>query len=59
MFKFNSLRSYSSLTGVILFVVGFCGFAFPNIISLSGGYSLCSLLLGVWGIVISLNKKSQ
>ena len=57
MFKINSQRSYTSVTGVILFLVGFCGFAFPNIISLPGGYLFVSLVLGIWGIVVGANKR--
>jgi hypothetical protein len=57
MFKFNSPRSFSLATGIILFLVGFFGFAFPNIISLPGGYLFVSLVLGIWGIVVGSAKK--
>jgi hypothetical protein len=57
MFKLNNPRSYSLITGTILFLVGFFGFAFPNIVSLPGGYSFVSLVLGFWGIVVGSAKK--
>lgn len=57
MIKLNNPRTYSLITGAILFLVGFCGFAFPNIISLPGGYLFASLILGFWGIVVGVNKK--
>ena len=57
MFKLNSQRSYTSVTGVILFLVGFCGFAFPNFISLPTGYLFAGLVLGFWGVIVGLAKK--
>jgi len=57
MFKLNNPRSYTLVTGVILFLVGFCGFAFPNTVSLPGGYLFAALVLGFWGIIVGINKK--
>ena len=57
MIKLSTPRSYSLITGIILFLVGFVGFAFPNIVSLPGGYLFLSLALGFWGIVVGVNKK--
>jgi hypothetical protein len=57
MFKFSTPRSYTLITGIILFLVGFVGFAFPNIVNLPGGYLFLSLVLGFWGIVVGVAKK--
>jgi uncharacterized membrane protein YiaA len=57
MVKLSTPRSYALITGVILFLIGFCGFAFPNIISLPGGYLFAALVLGFWGIVVGVNNK--
>jgi len=58
MFKFNNPRSYSLVTGVILFALGFFGFAFPESFGIPYGYLLLSLVLGFWGIVVGIGNKA-
>ncbi len=57
MDKLASTKYYSLITGIILFLFGFFGFAFRNNFQVSGKYLLISLVLGFWGIVISVGKK--
>jgi hypothetical protein len=57
MSKFNSPRTYSLVTGIILFAFGFFGFAFPNYFNISGIYLFAGLILGFWGIVVGVTKK--
>jgi uncharacterized membrane protein HdeD (DUF308 family) len=57
MMKLNNPRSYSLITGVVLFLFGFLGFAFPNYFSVSGIYLFVALVFGFWGIVVGVTKK--
>lgn len=57
MIKLNNPRSYSLITGIILFAFGFLGFAFPSSFNFSGNYLFVSLILGFWGIVVGVGKK--
>ncbi|MEK7617850.1 MAG: hypothetical protein AAB410_01780 [Patescibacteria group bacterium] len=58
MLKFSSPRSYAFLTGLVLFLLGFIGFAFrSNFGGIDNGYLLASLLLGFWGLVVSVQKE--
>jgi len=50
--RLNQPKNYALITGILLFLVGFLGFAFPTSINLPGGYLLAGLVLGFWGIII-------
>jgi hypothetical protein len=56
MLKLNSQKTYCLATGIILFILGFFGFAFPGIFNLPGSYLIASLILGFWGIVVGSKK---
>lgn len=58
MSKLFSPRFYSLFTGVVLFCFGFFGFAFKNSFDISAKYLIISLMLGFWGIVISVGRKT-
>jgi len=58
MIKFQNPKNYSLITGVILFALGFFGFAFRNF-DLADRYLVLSLVLGFWGIVVGMTKKNQ
>ncbi|HYV33999.1 MAG TPA: hypothetical protein VE973_04090 [Candidatus Limnocylindria bacterium] len=55
----NSLRFYTLFTGIVLFLLGFLGFAFRHKIDLPDGYLLLSLILGFWGILIGIRYKAS
>jgi len=57
MIKLNSPRSYSLTVGIILFLFGFLGFAFPSSFNVPGGYLFAALVLGFWGIVVGAAKR--
>jgi hypothetical protein len=57
--KFNTPRFYTLFTGVILFLFGFVGFAFPQIFNLANTYYFFSLVLGFWGIVLGISKTKE
>ncbi len=52
MTKLNTPRNYALISGVILFLLGFCGFAFRNALNVPDWYLFLSLVMGVWGIVV-------
>jgi hypothetical protein len=57
MLKLSSTKSYALITGTILFLLGLLGFAFTGSFNLPWQYLFFSLILGFWGIVISVAKK--
>jgi hypothetical protein len=56
MIKFNNPRSYALTTGIILFALGFFGFAFAGTFNVPDSYLVVSLILGFWGIVVGVRK---
>lgn len=58
MSRFLSTKFYSLATGVILFGLGFIGFAFRNSFDIPTKYLIFCLLLGFWGLVISVGRKT-
>ena len=58
MIKLQSTKYYSLITGAILFLLGFLGFAFRDI-NMPDAYLLLSLVLGFWGIAVGIGKKSK
>lgn len=54
LINFRSTKSYSAVTGAILFCVGFFGFAFRPSLSLPDKYLFACLILGFWGIVVAV-----
>jgi hypothetical protein len=58
MIKFNTPRDYSFIVGLLLFLMGFLGFAFRDSFAVPDKYLLLSLILGFWGLVVAAaNKK--
>jgi hypothetical protein len=57
MIKLNSPRFYSLTVGIILFLFGFLGFAFPSSFNISDGCLFAALVLGFWGIVVGAAKR--
>ena len=57
--KLTTPRSYTLITGLILFLIGFLGFAFRNMFNLSDKYLLLSLVLGFWGLVVFANSRGK
>ncbi len=55
--KLSSLRTYALLTGVLLFTLGFLGFAFRGNFKAPDSYFLGALVLGFWGIVTGLANR--
>lgn len=47
-------KNYTRVVGVILFVIGLFGFAFRSDNSLPDIYLISALVLGFWGILISM-----
>lgn len=58
MFKFNSPKSYTLVTGLVLFGLGLFGFAFRSNFNVPDSYLFVSLVLGFWGLVVAANSKS-
>ena len=56
MIKLNTPRSYAAICGVILFLTGFLGFAFRSNFDAPNKYLFGALILGFWGIVVSLSN---
>lgn len=56
MNKLGSAKFYTLFTGIVLFGMGFLGFAFPSLFNISDGYLFFSLVLGFWGIVVGIKK---
>jgi hypothetical protein len=54
--KITSKRTYALVTGILLFVLGFAGFAFRENFAISNTYLIGSLILGFWGIVVGASK---
>jgi hypothetical protein len=57
--KLTTPRSYTLMTGLILFLIGFLGFAFRQLFDLSDKYLLLSLILGFWGLVVAGNSRGN
>ena len=53
--KFSNPRTFALLAGIILFAIGFFGFAFRSAFELSDKYLLLSLVMGFWGLVAYAN----
>jgi hypothetical protein len=56
---FRSAKIYSLITGIILFLLGFLGFAFRNNFSVPDSYLFFSLILGFWGIVVGFGSRKS
>ncbi|MBI3231666.1 MAG: hypothetical protein HYZ51_01130 [Candidatus Doudnabacteria bacterium] len=57
MFKLSSSRSYCLIVGFILFLLGLFGFAFRfYFLGIGNTYLLAALILGFWGLVVSVQK---
>ena len=59
MIKFHNPKSYSLITGTILFLLGFVGFTFKTTFDLPDMYLFFSLVLGFWGIVVGMSAAKQ
>jgi hypothetical protein len=59
MMKLHNPKSYSLITGTILFLLGFLGFAFRGSFNVPDSYLLLSLILGFWGIVVGLGGRKN
>jgi len=55
--KLTNPKNYALITGVLLFALGFFGFAFRGTFNVPDVYLFCGLVLGFWGIVVGLPKK--
>ena len=55
--KLSSPRTYSLLAGLLLFALGFFGFAFRNNFDAPDSYLLGALVLGFWGIVVGAGNR--
>jgi hypothetical protein len=53
----GSQRTYSLSVGIILFVLGFFGFAFKPSLALPDQFLFMSLVLGFWGVVVGARKE--
>jgi hypothetical protein len=53
--KFVSSKTYSLVTGLLLFAFGVVGFAFRNNFNLADKYLLLSLILGFWGVICAFD----
>ncbi len=58
MVQFTTPKGYSLITGLVLFLIGFLGFAFRDIFNLPDKYLLLFLILGFWGLVVSAGNSS-
>jgi hypothetical protein len=56
MIKLSNPKSYSLVTGIILFALGVLGFAFRSSFIIPDVYLLASLVLGGWGIAVGSKK---
>lgn len=56
MIKLRTPRAYALITGIILFCLGFFGFAFRSDFNVPDYYLFFSLILGFWGIVVGAVK---
>lgn len=54
--KLGSPKNYALITGILLFALGFFGFAFRGSFNLPDIYLLASLVLGFWGILVGMGK---
>ncbi len=52
--KLQNTKTYTQVVGILLFAIGILGFAFPNAIQLPDVYLLLFLVLGFWGVLISV-----
>jgi len=59
MIKLHNPKSYALITGIILFALGFLGFAFRNNFDLPDRYLIVSLILGFWGIVVGVARVNK
>lgn len=57
MKKLLSKSTFTLVTGILLFSIGFLGYAFGAVARVPEWYLLLNLVLGFWGIVVSVNKK--
>jgi len=56
--KLSSPRHFSFITGLILFLLGLFGFAFRSAFSGIGNmYLFLALVLGFWGLIVSVQKE--
>lgn len=53
----KSPHYYSAFVGLVLFLTGLLGFAFRGDGSLPDLVLFVSLILGIWGILVTLSKK--
>ncbi len=58
MLKINSPKTYTLVTGLILFAIGLFGFAFHGNLNIPDSYLVASLVLGFWGLVVAANSRS-
>lgn len=56
MIKLSSPKNYALIVGMILFALGFFGFAFRTNFSIGNQYLIASLVLGFWGIVAAFGS---
>lgn len=54
--KLANPKNYALITGILLFLVGFLGFAFHGNLNLPDSYLLAALVLGFWGILVGMKK---
>ncbi|MCL5667385.1 MAG: hypothetical protein M1383_06470 [Patescibacteria group bacterium] len=59
MIKFSKPKNYALITGILLFCLGFFGFAFRTSFNLPGYYLFGSLILGFWGIIVGSGGKGN
>ena len=57
--KFGNPRTYCLTVGIILFLIGFLGFAFRSFFDLPDKYLLLSLVLGFWGLLVFANSAAK
>lgn len=56
MAKFSRHRTYAAITGTLLFLLGFLGFAFRPQFDVPSSYLLGALVLGFWGVVVTFSE---
>ena len=59
MIKLQSSKTYALITGIILFGLGFFGFAFRTSFNLPDSYLFFSLILGFWGIMVGSKARGK
>jgi len=59
MVRLNNPRSYAAITGFILFLLGFLGFAFRSSFDIPDSYLFASLVLGFWGLMVGVGNRNN